>query len=109
MSLCDLARAIAPDAELKTVGIRPGEKLHEVMVPVDEARSAVELEDRYIILPSLKWRGKNKTWEGAKPCTDGFSYASNTNEQWLDKDGLQAMVAALDLPEAKEWAKLMGL
>ncbi|MBT5109846.1 MAG: UDP-N-acetylglucosamine 4,6-dehydratase (inverting) [Rhodospirillaceae bacterium] len=82
-----LATAMAPDLPQKSVGIRPGEKLHEVMVTEDDARTTIGLEDRYVILPFLldspiyeKYR------EAGEFVPDGFSYSSDTNVQWL-KDG----------------------
>lgn len=104
MKVKDLALAIAPGARLKIVGIRPGEKLHEVLVPEDEARAALALDDRYVI-PGLR----RHEWEGqGTPCPDGFRYASDTNDEWLETEELQRMIAALDLPEARRWAAEMG-
>lgn len=94
MSILDLARAIAPDCPTKVVGIRPGEKLHEVMIPEDDARNTLEYDDYFAILPTLEgvnpstYREKN----GGKPCPDGFRYSSDTNVQWLSLDELRAMV-----------------
>src|ERR1700760_2615240 len=86
----DLATAIAPHLPHKVVGIRPGEKLHEVMVPEDDARSTLELEDRYVILPDAQ-RVRRQLYidQGARPTPEGFSYASHTNpEGGLDGRGL---------------------
>jgi UDP-N-acetylglucosamine 4,6-dehydratase len=94
MKTTELARAIAPHLPHKVVGIRPGEKLHEVMVPEDDARSTVELEDRYVILPdAYKARRKLYLDQGAQPTPEGFSYASDKNpEGGLDARGLQALL-----------------
>ena len=90
----DLARAIAPDLPHRTVGIRPGEKLHEVMVPEDDARSTVELADRYVILPSAHApRRAEYLGEGARAVADGFSYASDRNPEPMDARGLQLLLA----------------
>jgi UDP-N-acetylglucosamine 4,6-dehydratase len=94
MKLMDMAAVLAPDAERKVVGIRPGEKLHEVLVTEDEARHCYDLGDRYVILPQLP------TWHMETPARgerlpDGFRYSSDSNEQWLDEDGLRAMADAL--------------
>ena len=89
----ELARAIAPHLPHKVVGIRPGEKLHEVMVPEDDARSTVELSDRYVILPdAYGLRRQQYMDQGAKPAADGFSYASDRNPEGLDARGLQALL-----------------
>ena len=89
----ELARAIAPHLPHRVVGIRPGEKLHEVMVPEDDARSTVELADRYVILPpAYGARRERYLNEGATPTPDGFSYASDRNPEGLDARGLQALL-----------------
>jgi UDP-N-acetylglucosamine 4,6-dehydratase/5-epimerase len=94
MRLMDMAAALAPEAERKVVGIRPGEKLHEVLVTEDEARHCYDLGDRYVILPQLP------TWHMETPARgeslpDGFRYSSDSNEQWLDEESLRAMADAL--------------
>jgi UDP-N-acetylglucosamine 4,6-dehydratase len=91
----ELASAVAPHLPHRLVGIRPGEKLHEVMVPEDDARSTVELDDRYVILPSGHERRRGEYLKlGARPVEDGFSYASDRNPERLDARGLQALLAA---------------
>ena len=91
----ELASAVAPHLPHRMVGIRPGEKLHEVMVPEDDARSTVELQDRYVILPSgHDVRRADYLKAGAMPMADGFSYASDRNPEQLDARGLQALLAA---------------
>ena len=84
MTVNDLAKAIAPEAAIEYIGIRPGEKLHEVLISEDEARQTVELEDMYVVQPAESfWFGRD--WESkGKLLEDGFRYASNTNDQWLD-------------------------
>ena len=98
MNIMDLTRAIAPECRTEIVGIRPGEKLHEVMVTEDDARHTVEHEDSYAILPSFHdWDSSNYVNQnGGKPCPDGFRYSSDTNTQWLTVEQLQKMVASLE-------------
>jgi len=109
MRLVDLARAICPDCRQEVVGIRPGEKLHEVMIPVDDGRMAMEFADHYIIKPSFPWWNENWHAEkGGKPCSDGFYYGSDNNPHWLTEEELTRMIASLDLPEAREWAEDRG-
>jgi UDP-N-acetylglucosamine 4,6-dehydratase len=93
MRTTELARAIVPHLPHRIVGVRPGEKLHEVMITEDDARSTVELEDRYVILPSHD-PAKRAAYlaAGAKPLEEGFSYSSNTNEERLDAKGLQRLL-----------------
>ena len=94
MRTTDLARAIAPHLPHRIVGIRSGEKLHEVMVPEDDARSTLELEDRYVILPFYEHARKAQAYlaQGATPLPEGFSYASDRNPERLDARGLQGLV-----------------
>ncbi|MBU1858272.1 MAG: UDP-N-acetylglucosamine 4,6-dehydratase (inverting) [Verrucomicrobia bacterium] len=103
MRITDLARAIAPDCKTKIVGIRPGEKLHEIMVPEDDANHTVEYDKYFAILPTFHdWStGEYLSKNGGKMCPDGFSYSSDTNTHWLTMDELRAM-AGLDMEkEAK--------
>ncbi len=90
----DLATAVAPNLPHRMVGIRPGEKLHEVMVPEDDARSTIEMSDRYVILPSgHALRRTDYLDAGGRPVDDGFSYASDRNPEPLDARGLQELLA----------------
>ena len=92
MRLVDLAETIAPGCEIETIGIRPGEKLHEVLVSEDEARNTLETEDRYIIQPAHSW-WQRENWVNARPLPEGFRYASDNNERWLTNRELQDLVA----------------
>jgi UDP-N-acetylglucosamine 4,6-dehydratase len=91
MRIVDLAKALAPDAELRVVGIRPGEKLHEVLLTEDEARQAVDLGDRYAIMPPMPSGGPTDRESRGEPVPDGFRYASDNNTWWLDTDELLAI------------------
>src|SRR6266566_6601470 len=94
MRMVDLAETIAPGCEIETIGIRPGEKLHEVLISEDEARNALEVEDRYIIQPAHSfWHREN--WVNAKPLPEGFRYASDNNESWLTNAQLQELISPL--------------
>ncbi len=79
----DLARVIAPDAEIEYIGIRPGEKLHESLLSEEEARMTIDVGDRYVMLPAKKLRGQDDWDSMGKPLSEGWSYASNTNDTWL--------------------------
>ena len=96
MKVIDLAKAIAPDAEIKTIGIRPGEKLHEVLISEDEARTTIELDDMYVVEPAeALWFGRD--WEKiGKRLDDDYRYASNTNTEWLALSGIQEIVAPIE-------------
>lgn len=96
MSLIDLAKAIAPAAHIDIIGIRPGEKLHEVLISEDEARTTIELEDMYVVQPAeALWFGREWEQEGQR-LPDGFRYASNTNPQWLNVEQIGAMVSPIE-------------
>jgi UDP-N-acetylglucosamine 4,6-dehydratase len=89
MNIMDLAKAIAPECRVDVVGIRPGEKLHETMVPEDDARHTVEYHDCYVILPPAALNGSRN---GGRPCPEGFRYSSDTNKVWLTVDQLRTLV-----------------
>ena len=93
MRITELARLIAPDAELKSIGIRPGEKLHEAMITQDEARQAVELDDRYVLLPAHPWWNQSN-WDQAKSLPDRFEYTSATNNLWLTEEQMRTMISS---------------
>jgi len=96
MKLIDLARAIAPKARIEVIGIRPGEKLHEVLISENEARSTVELEDMFVVQPAeAMWFVHDWKSQG-KPLPDGFRYASDTNPHWLDLEGIQKFIAPFE-------------
>jgi UDP-N-acetylglucosamine 4,6-dehydratase len=98
MNIMDLAKAVAPECKTEVVGIRPGEKLHEVMVPEDDARNTAEQSDRYIIKPVFQLFDDDPY--AADPiCPEGFRYASDTNPLWLEEHDLAKMVADIKLDE----------
>lgn len=92
MRLVDLAETIAPGCEIEYIGIRPGEKLHEVLVSEDESRQTVSTEEMFIIKPSHPWWSA-ENWVHGKPLADGFRYSSDTNEQWLTRRQLEELIA----------------
>jgi len=93
MNIMDLAKALAPDCRTEIVGIRPGEKLHEVMVPEDDAHHTLEYDDYFAILPTFHDWDMRAFMEGngGKPCPDGFRYSSDTNSRWLSVEELRQM------------------
>ncbi len=96
MKVIDLARAVAPKARIETIGIRPGEKLHEVLISEDEARSTVDVDDMYVVQPveafwfGHEWQSRGKLLE------DGFRYASNTNEEWLSVAQIREIIRPIE-------------
>lgn len=95
MKVVEVAKAIAPDLPIELIGIRPGEKLHEIMVTEDDARMTVSLADRYVICPTNPgWSDLHLRKAGAEPVAEGFRYASDSNSQWLDAAGLRELIAS---------------
>jgi UDP-N-acetylglucosamine 4,6-dehydratase len=93
MRITDLANVMAPGLKQETIGIRPGEKLHEVLITEDDARNTLELDDRFIIEPNFAyWRTQNYVPRGAKRAAENFRYSSDSNTQWLDRDAFQALM-----------------
>ena len=93
MKMTDLAKAIAPHLEQEVIGIRPGEKLHEVMCPVDDSHITIEFDDHYVIKPSITFSSpinymQNKIGEVAKNVPTGFEYNSKDNDLWLSHEDL---------------------
>ena len=95
--IADLARVIAPQAEVEVIGIRPGEKLHEVLIHEDEARTTVELDDMFVVMPTAElWFGHE--WQQlGKSLPDGYRYTSETNQQWLNDEDIHSIVAPLEI------------
>jgi len=93
MKLTELAKAIAPEAKLDFVGIRPGEKLHEIMISIEDALFTYEYEDYYKILPAIhNWaKDVNRINDGVK-VPDGFSYTSDNNAEWMTKEDLKQWI-----------------
>ena len=95
MTTVDLATALAPDLPRKIIGIRPGEKLHEVMISADDSRATVEYSDRYAICPSFDvTKYEAHVLNGAAPVADGFAYTSDTNSERLEAGGPGTVAAA---------------
>ena len=90
----ELANFVSPTHKQHVIGIRPGEKLHETMIPADDAHCTVELEDRYVILQSFANAARDAYLNrGGKPVADGFSYSSDSNPEMLDARNLQNLLA----------------
>ena len=92
----DLAKAMLPGCELEDVGIRPGEKLHEVMITAEDSRSAYEYDDYYIIYPELEW-WEDLVVEGGKKVDDRFRYASDNNTEWLSVEEIREALNDIDI------------
>ena len=95
-TIVDLAKAIAPEAEMEIIGIRPGEKLHEVLISEDEARTTVEMERMFVVQPAeALWFGYQWQSKGVL-LTNGYRYSSDNNTEWLDVDGIKQFIAPFE-------------
>lgn len=95
MNIMDLAKAIAPDCKTTVVGIRAGEKLHETMISVDDARKTLEFEKFFIIQPDFNYWRKNSNWKEGNRLEEGFEYSSEKNPWFLTVDEMKKTLATL--------------
>lgn len=102
MKVVDIAAALTPDFATHVVGIRPGEKLHEVLITADDARNTLEFDDCYLIRPSgvpklqrTEFRVNGKT---GRPVQEDFQYCSDKNDQWISTQELHGLLADKDAP-----------
>jgi UDP-N-acetylglucosamine 4,6-dehydratase len=94
MRIVDIAHAVAPNAKLETIGIRPGEKLHEQMISEDEARYTYEYSDYFKILPAINnWHMSASRIKDGKPMQEAFSYTSDKNNEWLNVEALRSWIS----------------
>jgi len=99
-TILDLAKAMAPELPVKVIGIRPGEKLHEVMCPLDDSHLTVEFHDHFVLKPSISFSvdadyTRNNTGETGQPVGEGFEYSSGTNPDFLDVEGIRKLIAGV--------------
>lgn len=98
MKITDLAATLAPNLPIKLIGIRPGEKLHEIMISADDALHSLEFDDHYVITPSIRFYDKeadfaiNKLGQKGSSIKSGFEYRSDNNTQWLNQQSLKEMI-----------------
>lgn len=92
MKILDLAKAIAPDCNIETIGIRPGEKLHESLITAEDGRSTVKHDGMYVIMPEHRWWEEGK-YETDKKVPEGFEYTSDKNEEWMSIDNLNKIIS----------------
>ena len=92
--ITDLAQALLPGCEMPEVGIREGEKLHEVMVSAEDSPRTYEYDGHYIIYPNYDWWGKGNIISGGKLVEPGFIYSSGTNKEWLAVDDIKKLLVS---------------
>jgi len=94
MNIIDIARAVAPEAKHRFIGVRPGEKIHEQMIGLEDAAHTFEYDDHYKILPAIhNWSSESGRINGGRRVKDDFLYTSNTNDEWMTVDELRAWIA----------------
>lgn len=91
-NVTDLAKAMLPDCTLKEVGIRPGEKLHEIMVTREDSLNTYEYDNHYIIYPQVNWWNESRIISGGKRIEDGFMYSSDNNTDWYSIEDLKRLL-----------------
>jgi len=92
MRLVDLARCLAPELPHRVIGVRPGEKLHEVLITEDDSRTVVASHDRYVIEPQFGLASRIGTLPNSEPVPEGFRYASDTNDEWLEPEQMHQFI-----------------
>lgn len=95
--ITDLAKAMLPECTLKEVGIRPGEKLHEIMVTTEDSMNTYEYDKHFIVYPQMKFTDAQMFEPTGKKVVDGFSYSSGNNTEWLSVEDIQQLLKTLDL------------
>jgi UDP-N-acetylglucosamine 4,6-dehydratase len=101
MYVTELAKAMAPNLCQKNVGVRPGEKLHEIMCPADDSHLTLEFDDHFVICPTIQLNhvvdfAKNPLGEVGKNVEHGHEYNSDTNSEWLTQEEFLQMVDDVD-------------
>src|SRR5256884_4155406 len=91
MRITDLAEAVAPGCRIELMGIRPGEKVHEVLIAEDEARTTLEFDDMFVVTPMFPWWG-GEGWQEGKPLPEGFRFASETNTLSMSQAELRSLI-----------------
>ena len=95
MNIMDLAKAICPNCKTKIIGIRSGEKLHEIMIPKDEAKWTIEYKDHYVIKPHFRYFERRFNQSDGKNVSEGFEYNSGTNPWQLNVEEMREIIQKL--------------
>lgn len=93
----DLAEAMLPGCEIDEIGIRPGEKLHEIMVTTEDSATTYEYDKHFIVYPQMTWNNRQQPNLIGKKVEDGFSYSSDNNTQWLSVEDIRELLKTLEL------------
>lgn len=95
--ISDLAEAMLPGCKTKEIGIYPGEKLHEIMVTVEDSYTTYEYDKHFIVYPQVTWNDKQKINMSGKKVPEGFSYSSDNNTEWLSVEEIRELLKTVDL------------
>lgn len=95
--ITDLAQAMLPGCEMKEIGIYPGEKLHEIMVTVEDSATTYEYDKHFIVYPQVRWNSRQQIIPGGTKVPEGFSYSSGNNTEWLSIEEIRELIKTLDL------------
>ncbi len=95
--IADLAEAMLPGCKTREIGIYPGEKLHEIMVTVEDSSTTYEYDKHFIVYPQVTWNDKQKINENGKKVKEGFSYSSDNNTEWLSVEEIRELLKTVDL------------
>ncbi len=95
----DLAEAMLPGCDIEEIGIRPGEKLHEIMITPEDSATTYEYDNHFIVYPQMTWNERQQPDLSGKKVEDGFSYSSGSNTWWLSVEDIRERLAALDLTD----------
>ncbi len=95
--ITDLAQAMLPGCEMPQVGIREGEKLHEIMVTVEDSPHTYEYDKHFIVYPQMVWSERQQVLPGGKKVAEGFSYSSGNNTQWLSVEEIKELLKSVEL------------
>jgi UDP-N-acetylglucosamine 4,6-dehydratase len=95
MNIMDLAKTIAPECKTEVIGIRPGEKLHELMIPRDEAHMTLEFDNFFVVQPAFRFWERRSSWNGGKPVEGVFEYRSDNNPWRLTVEEMRALIERL--------------
>lgn len=92
----DLAEAMLPGCKIKETGIRPGEKLHEIMVTTEDSATTYEYDKHFIVYPQMTWNDRQQPDLSGKKVEEGFSYSSDNNKEWLGVEDIRALLKEVD-------------
>lgn len=107
MKILDLAKTIAPECEIEVIGIRPGEKIHEILITEEEGRNTRAYNGMYVIMPNYSW-WERQNYKNGENLPGGFIYASNLNDQWLSRDDLEQILFGVSPLEEDSTFRLLS-